>query len=106
MVAAGAVAVFAASIVLGPPGSVDLIGYEEVEPGVIEVSMPCHSELKGQFALSLDNAIWVFAFGSDSQRYSFGGDGCLSNGRIDLGVPVGERRLVDGFDFSTVDSQP
>lgn len=106
LVAVGAVALIAASIVFGPPGSVDLIGYEELEPGVIEVTLPCHSEVRGHFALSLDDAIWVFAFGTDPQRYSFGGDDCLSSGRIDLGVPVGERRIVDGFDFSTVDSQP
>jgi hypothetical protein len=35
-----------------------------------------------------------------------GRDDCLSHGRIDLLEPIGDRRLVDGFDFSTVGPLP
>jgi hypothetical protein len=93
-------------VAFGPPGVVDLIGYEEVEPGVIEVALPCQSEVEGRFTWSFEGSTWVFVIGSDPQRYAFGGDDCLSSGRIDLGKPLGERRLVDGFDLSTVGPLP
>lgn len=90
----------------GPPGVVDLIGYQEVEPGVIEVTLICHNEVDGHVKLELGETILIFATGSDPDRFSFGGDDCLSSGTIDLGEAVGERRLVDGFDFSTVGPPP
>lgn len=90
----------------GPPGVVDLIGYEEIEPGVVEVALPCHNEVEGHFKLSFGNTMVIFATGSDPDRFSFGRDDCLSSGRIDLGEPIGERRLIDGFDFETVGQLP
>ena len=90
----------------GPLGVVDLIGYEEVEPGVLDVALLCHNEVEGHFTLSFGETILVFATGSDPDRFSMGRDDCLSSGRIDLGEPVGERRLIDGFDFSAVGSLP
>ena len=85
---------------------VDLIGYEEVEPGVVEVALPCHNVVDGHFKLNLGNTTVIFATGSDPDRFSFGRDGCLSIGRIDLGGPIGERRLIDGFDFETIGPLP
>ncbi|CAN5865051.1 hypothetical protein BH23ACT4_BH23ACT4_10710 [soil metagenome] len=90
----------------GPPGVLDIIGYEEVEPGVLDVALRCHNEVEGHFKLMFGGTIVVFATGSDPDRFSMGRDGCLSSGRIDLGEPVGERRLIDGFDFSTVGPLP
>ena len=90
----------------GPPGVVDLIGYEEVEPGVIEVALQCHNEVDGHFTVSFGQTLVVFATGSDPDRFSFGRDDCLSHGRIVLSDPVGDRRLVDGFDFSTMGPNP
>jgi len=90
----------------GPPGVVDLLGYREVEPGVIEVVIVCHNEVDGHFKLEVGETIVIFATGSDPDRYSFGRDDCLSFGTIDLGEAVGGRRLVDGFDFSPVGPLP
>ncbi len=92
--------------VSGPPGIVDLVGYEEIEPGVIEVALLCHNEVNGHFKLNLGETTVIFATGSDPGRFALGRDDCLSNGHIDLGEPIGERRLVDGFDFETVGSLP
>jgi hypothetical protein len=90
----------------GPPGVVDLIGYEEVEPGVLEVAPRCHNDVNGHFKVNFGNTTFVFATGSDPDRFSFGRDECLSSGRIDLGEPIGSRRIVDGFDFETVGPLP
>jgi hypothetical protein len=90
----------------GPPGIVDLVGYEEVEPGVIEVTLICHNAVDGHFTMAFGPSVVIFATGSDPDRFSFGRDDCLSSDRIDLAEPVGDRRLVDGFDFSTVDPLP
>lgn len=90
----------------GPPGVVDLIGYEEVEPGVLEVALRCHNEVDGHFMLSVGETIFVFATGSDPDRFSMGRDDCLSSGGINLGEPVGEHRLIDGFDFSAIGPLP
>ena len=86
----------------GPPGVVDLIGYEEIEPGVVEVALRCHNEVDGHFRLSFGNTTVIFATGSDPDRFSFGRDDCLSRGRIYFGEPIGQRRLIVGFDFETV----
>lgn len=85
---------------------VDLIGYEEVEPGVIDLALQCHNEVDGHFTMSFGQTLVVFATGSDPDRLSMGRDDCLSHGRIDLSEPIGDRRLVDGFDFSTVGPLP
>lgn len=85
---------------------VDLIGYEEVEPGVLEVALRCHNDVDGQLIVNLGDTTFIFATGSDPDRFSFGRDGCLSSGRIDLAEPIGSRRLVDGFDFETVGPLP
>lgn len=90
----------------GPPGIVDLVGYQEVEPGVIEVALMCHNEVDGHFKLEFGETILVFATGSDPDRFSGGRDDCLSSGTIDLGEAIAGRRLVDGFDFSTVGPLP
>lgn len=90
----------------GPPGVVDLIGYHEVEPGVVEVSLRCHNEVEGHFEMKLGSTVVIFAAGSDPDRFSFGRDDCLSSGRIDLGEPVAGRRLIDGFDFETLGPVP
>lgn len=90
----------------GPPGVVDLIGYEEVEPGVVEVALRCHNEVQGHFTMSFGQTLVIFATGSDPDRFSFGRDDCLSSDRIDLSEPTGDRRLVDGFDFSPVGPLP
>lgn len=90
----------------GPPGIVDLLGYQEVEPGVIEVALVCHNEVDGHLKLEFGETILLFATGSDPDRFSFGRDDCLSFGTIDLGEAVGDRRLVDGFDFTTVGPLP
>jgi len=90
----------------GPPGVVDLIGYEEVEPGVIEVTLLCHNEVDGHFTMDFGQTVVIFATGTDPDRFSFGRDACLSSDRIDLDEPIGDRRLVDGFDFSTVSPRP
>jgi hypothetical protein len=90
----------------GPPGVVDLIGYQEVEPGVIEVTLLCHNEVDGHSTIALGQTVVIFAIGTDPDRFSFGRDDCLSSDRIDLAEPIGDRRLVDGFDFSTVDPLP
>ncbi len=93
-------------MIVGPPGLVDLIGYEEVERGVLEVALLCHNEVEGQFKLTFGDTILVFVTGSDPDRFSMGRDDCLGSGRIDLGEPVAGRRLIDGFDFSTVGPLP
>jgi hypothetical protein len=90
----------------GPPGIVDLVGYEEVEPGVIEVTLLCHNEVNGHFTMALGQTVVIFATGTDPDRFSFGRDDCLSSDRIGLDEPIGDRRLVDGFDFFTVDPLP
>ncbi|HET9259179.1 MAG TPA: hypothetical protein VFP42_03510 [Acidimicrobiia bacterium] len=90
----------------GPPGVVDLIGYEEIQPGVVDVALQCHNEVDGHFKLSFGDTTLIFATGSDPDRFSFGRDGCLSSGRIDIGEPIGERRLIDGFDFETIGPLP
>lgn len=105
-VAAGLALVVGFWLGSGPPGIVDLIGYEETEPGVIEVALRCHNEVDGHFKLDLGGTTVVFATGSDPDRFSFGRDECLSSGRIDLGEPVGGRRLIDGFDFETIGPLP
>lgn len=85
---------------------VDLIGYEEIEPGVVEVALRCHNDVEGHFKMNFGNTMVIFATGSDPDRFSFGRDDCLSSGRIDFGEPIGERRLIDGFDFETVGPLP
>ena len=90
----------------GPPGLVDVSGYQEVESGVIEVSLLCHNDVTSHVVWSFEGSMWLFAFGTDPDRYSFGRDACLSHARIDLGEPIGSRRLVDGFDLSTVPPHP
>jgi hypothetical protein len=40
---------------------------------------PCHREVEGHYTSSFEESIWVFATGPDPQRYSFGGDDCLSS---------------------------
>jgi len=90
----------------GPPGIVDLVGYEEVEPGVVQVSLLCHNEVEGHFTMALGQTVVIFATGTDPDRLSFGRDDCLTSDRIELDEPIGDRRLIDGFDFSTVDPLP
>jgi hypothetical protein len=90
----------------GPPGVVDLIGYEEIEPGVVDVALRCHNEVDGHFKLSVGDTTVILATGSDPDRFSFGRDDCLSSGQIDLGEPIGERRLIDGLDFETIGPLP
>lgn len=85
---------------------VDLVGYEEVEPGVLNVALRCHNEVDGHFKVDLGNTTVIFAVGSDPDRFSFGRDDCMSSGQIDLSEPLGARRLVDGFDFETVGRLP
>ncbi len=86
----------------GPPGLVDVVGYQEVEPGVIVVNLLCHNDVERHSVWSFDRSLWLFAVGPDPDRYSFGRDDCISSSRIDLGEPVGSRRLVDAFDLATV----
>jgi hypothetical protein len=35
-------------LLIGPPGAVDVIGYHEVEPGVIELVLPCHNNITSE----------------------------------------------------------
>lgn len=82
----------------GPPGVVDLIGYEEIEPGVVEVALRCHTEVEGHFKMNFENTMVIFATGSDPDRFSFGRDDCLSNGES---TSVNRLAGVDSLTVST-----
>jgi len=88
--------------VFGPPGTVDLVRYREVEPGVIDVVIPCRAEIARVRVWVFDKSIWIFATGSDPEQYALGGSTCNGMGHIDLGTPIDGRRLIDGFDLSTI----